>query len=801
MLMYWHYLTFAWRRIRREKKINLIRIANLSIGLASGLVIFLVVNYMLTFDRYHPEVERSYWVVTDLKKETTLQTDAAPRPLAEVLRRDYAFVESAVKLETFFGRTISIPNGQGGWEKKFNESRNMCFTESQYFDLFGVEWLSGDPHKALATPNAIVISERYAEKYFQTTLALGKTVRLDNRVNLTVTGIIKNPPSNTQLRYDGLVSYATLANLEPPTALNDWLGLQSMCFVRLRKGISPNQLTTALAAVQKKHLPAAQLRNFSYHVLPLTELNHARSGMAPRPILFALMAVGLLLVMAACINYVNLATAQALQRAHETGVRKVVGSNRWQLIKQFMTETALLTFAAVLLALILTQLALPVVNDTLTQQDETLHPNISVLDVFTPNALLWFVPLVLGVVFLAGFYPSWVLSGFNPIKALAGRLTRAKGGLTIRRTLITGQFLLTQLFLIVVLVITSQLRHMQKADWGFRTDNKLVVWLPKQGAIPYERLRKSWLDTPGVQSVTFANEPPVSPYNRPSPFSYHTSTEPESFEILVRTADEHYLSAFGLSLLKGRNFSKKDTSRHEVLVNETFVKQLGIASSKEVIGKPIRIKGTEHVIAGVVKDFRTGNLHEPIRPIALVHDLSHSSMAVLTFAPSAVSSASNAVEAIWNNTFPEDIYRRSYLNELLDSFTKMEQLLAGFVQIFAFIAIAMNCLGLYGLVTFMAEKRAKEIGVRRMLGARTEQLLWVFGREFSRLLLVGFAVAAPLGWWLTSGWLQQYAYRIQMSGWFLVATLGLMVAITAATIIGHAMKAVATNPVKHLRAE
>jgi len=799
--MIWHYLTFAWRRIRREKKTNLIRITNLSIGLASGLIIFLVVNYMLTFDRYHPEVERSYWVVTDLKRETTLQTDAAPRPLAEVLRRDYSFVESAVKLETLFGRTISIPSGRGGWKKKFNESRNLCFTEPHYFDMFGVEWVSGDPKKALASPNSIVISEQYAEKYFNTLMAMGKTVRLDNRVDLTVTGIIKNPPPNTQLRYDGLVSYATLANLEPAAPLNDWLGIQSMCFVRLRKGILPQQLTTALDAVRKKHLPAAELRNFSYHALPLTELNHARSGMAPRPILFALMAVGLLLVAAACINYVNLATAQALQRAHETGVRKVVGSSRWQLIKQFMIETTLLTFASVLLALGLTQLVMPSVNDTFTQQDPTLRPAISVLDLFTPHALRWFVPLILGVILSAGFYPSWVLSGFNPIKALAGRLTRAKGGLTIRRTLITGQFLLTQLFLIVVLVITSQLRHMQKADWGFRTNDKLVVWLPKQGPIPYERLRKSWLDTPGVQSVTFANEPPVSPYNRPSPFSYHTSTEPESFEILVRTADEHYLSAFGLSLLKGQNFNTQDTSRHEVLVNETFVKQLGVSSSNDVVGKPIRIKGTEHVIAGVVKDFRTGNLHEPIRPLALVHDVSHSTMGILTFSPPATASASKAIEALWDQTFPEEIYRRSFLNELLGSFTKMEQLLANFVQIFAFIAIAMNCLGLYGLVTFMAEKRAKEIGVRRILGARTTQLLWVFGREFSRLLLVGFAIAAPLGWWLTSGWLQQYAYRIQLNGWFLVTTLGIMVVITTATILGHAMKAVVTNPVKHLRAE
>ncbi|WP_229208754.1 ABC transporter permease [Dyadobacter luticola] len=220
-----HYLTLFWRRVWRERQTNFIRVGSLSLGLASGLVIFMVVNYMFSFDRYHPHMDRSYWVVTDVKREQVMQTDAAPRPLAEVLRQEYPFVESAVRLETFFGRTISIPNGKGGWAKKFNEARNMAYAEPQYFDLFGVEWVSGDPKTALSAPNSIVLSERYAQKYFNTKLPIGRTLRLDNRVDLTVTGIMKNPPGNTQLRYDGLVSYATIPVLESPAALSGWQGL------------------------------------------------------------------------------------------------------------------------------------------------------------------------------------------------------------------------------------------------------------------------------------------------------------------------------------------------------------------------------------------------------------------------------------------------------------------------------------------------------------------------------------------------------------------------------------------------
>lgn len=796
-----HFLSFAWRRIWREKQVNMIRIANLSIGLGSGLVIFLVVNYMLTFDRYHPHVDRSYWIVTDVHRESTMQTDAAPRPLADVLRRTYPFVESAVRLETIFGRMIGVPNGRGGWAKKFNEARNLCFAEPQYFDLFAVQWVSGNPKTALSSPNCIVLSERYAEKYFNTTAAVGKVLRFDNRVDLTVTGIIKNPPANTQLRYDGLISYATIPILESEAAMQDWQGLQSMCFVLMRHGSTADQLLGALRAVRNKHLPAAERSHFSYHVLPLTELNHQRSGMAPRIVLYSLIAVGLLLVAASCINYVNLATAQALQRSREVGVRKVVGSNRFQLLKQFMIETGLVTLLSVVVALMLTQLAMPLVNQILNDQDETLQPSISIIDLLEPGALSWFLPLLLGVTVFSGLYPAMVLARFNPAKALSGRLGRGAGGLNIRRTLITGQFMITQLFLIVVLVITSQLRHMQKIDWGFRYDGMLAVWLPQQLPIEYERLTAAWQRIPGVESITFASDPPASPYNRPASFSYHTASEPEPFETRVRAVDDKYLSVFGLSLVAGRNFDATDTTGQQVLVNEIMVRRLGLSSPAEVVGKRMRIKDADRTIVGVVKDFRSGDLHAPVVPVTLIHDLKHSAMAVLAFAPKLQNIPEKSLQSTWEQVMPDQIYKSSPVGKLMKSFSDMENLLAGFVQIFACIAVAMNCLGLYGLVTFMAETRAKEIGIRRILGARMAQMLWIFGKEFSRLMAIGFVFAAPLGWWLTSGWLQQYAHRIQLNGWLLLATIALMAIITTATVLGHALKAAVANPVKYLRAQ
>lgn len=800
--MLFHYLTVARRHLWQNRHVNLISVLGLGIGLASGLVIFLVVNYMFSFDRYHPHLDRSYWIVTDIKRERTMPTDAAPRPLAEVLRRDYAFVETSTRLETFFGRTLSVPNGKGGWIKKFAEARNVCFTEPQYFDLFGVYWVSGNRKTALAAPNTIVISERYARKFFDSQPAMGRTLRLDNRTDLTVTGIVKDPPANTQLRFDAFVSYATIPVLEGPTALADWQGLQAMCFVRLREGTNPALLSQSLPVIRRKNLSPKEAAHFDYHVLPLAELNHQRSGMAPRPVLYALIGVGILLVMAGCINFVNLATARALKRAREVGVRKVMGSTRWQLIGQFMLETALLVCLAIVVALVLAQLCLPFINQILAATVDKLQPDMSVADLVQQRAIGWFLGLVIGVIILSGLYPAFVLARFNPATALASQsTTRFTGRLTVRQALILGQFVLMQLFILSVLVITIQLRHMGQAEWGFHRESIQVIFLPQREASPLPLLREQWLSIPGVEQVTFGSDPPASAYNRPSPFSYHTATEPEAFETCVRAIDDHYLSAFDLRLIAGRNVRPTDTTGRDVLVNETLVKQLGITSPGTVVGKRIRVKDADRVIVGVVRDFRSGDLHQPVLPITLVHDLPHSRVAMLRLSPGYSPQTEQGIQQVWDKVLPDQVYHAETLTNLMENFTEIERLLAGMVQAFALVAIGLSCLGLFGLVTFLSEAKSKEIGVRRVLGARTSQLLWLLGREFGKLLGLGFLVAAPLGAWLLSTWLQQYAYRISVNGWLLAGTLILTLLITGLTIARQALKAVRTNPILYLKSE
>ncbi|MCY7360358.1 MAG: ABC transporter permease, partial [Rudanella sp.] len=365
-----NYLSISLRNLWRNRQVSLINVFGLATGLACGIVIFLLVSYLFSFDRYHAKADRTFWIVTDIRHEHVMPTDATPRPLGDVLRRKYPFVESAVRLENIFGRIVSVPNGNGGFTKKFEESRNICFTEPQFVDVFDVKWLAGNAKTALSAPNTVVLSERYARKYFDTENAIGRVLHFDNQSNLTVTGIIKNPPSNTKLRYDVLISYSTVPTLMGDggkRAMQNWEGVTTMCFVALREGVSPLRLTDALLATGRKYLTTKEAKLLDFHALPLADLNHnpQYGGTAPRPILYALILIGLFLVIAACINFVNVATAYALKRSKEVGVRKVMGSTRFQLIGQFLTETTLITLTAVAVSVLLAHLSLPMLNNAL----------------------------------------------------------------------------------------------------------------------------------------------------------------------------------------------------------------------------------------------------------------------------------------------------------------------------------------------------------------------------------------------------------------------------------------------------
>ncbi|GAB3025281.1 ABC transporter permease [Spirosoma pulveris] len=798
-----NYLKIALRNLWRNRKVSVISIVGLSIGLACGLVLFLLVSYMFSFDRYHAKADRTFWVVTDIRQENIVPTDATPRPMGDVLRQELPFVETAARLENVSRRVVSVPDGKGGFSKKFDESRNLCFTEPQYFDIFDTEWVSGSPKTALAAPNTVVLSERYARKYFGSANPIGQVLRFDNQTNLTVTGLIKNLPSNTKLRYDAFISYATLPTLMGEggnRAMQDWTHVFTVCFVTLREGTSVERLINAFPVLRKKYLTTPEAKKLDFHAIPLPELDHMSQygGRSPKVILYALIAVGLFLVLAACINFINIATAHALKRAKEVGVRKAVGSSRWQLIGQFMVETTLVTLAAVALAIGLAFLCLPMLNSALS----VMNTDISIGNLFRPDSLRWFVVLILGVILLAGLYPSLVLARFNPVAALRGRLTTQQvGGVFVRRGLIVTQFFITQLFLIGVAVMLAQVRHMQQADLGFQKDAILTVPVPAGNALKQDVIRTRMAQLAGVEAVSLGADPPAAYRRLPVPFTFDTHTQPEKFPTMVKVGDKNYVSLYGIRLVAGRNFRNNDTTNNEALVNETMVRELGLRSPSDVIGKRVTLWGGDKIVVGVVRDFHLSGLPRHIPPTTLLNYYRENQLASLKLDPATIPATLKAIEQIWNELYPEHVFKADFVNDLLSNFYMTEQILLGLAEVFSLIAILISCLGLYGLVTFMAEAKTKEIGVRKVLGATAAQLVWLFGREFCRLILIGFALAAPLGWFLMNGWLQGYTYRINVNGWILAGALFVASLITALTVGFESLKAARANPAKSLQNE
>ncbi|RRA99981.1 ABC transporter permease [Larkinella rosea] len=796
-----NYLKISLRNIWRNRLSSAISTFGLAVGLASGLLIFLLVNWLFSFDRYHDKADRTYWIVTDVHHDHVVPSDATPRPLGEVLRRNYPFVESAVRMELAFGKIIGTPDGKGGLAKKFEESRNVCFTEPQFFEVFDVEWAKGNQKTALSASNTVVLSERYAQKYFDGADPIGRTIRFDNQTNLTVTGVIKNPPSNTKLGVEVLISYATLPGLTGnPQLMQQWGSPGTLCFVALREGTPVERLTSTFSIIRRNYLAAQEAKRLDFKALPLSDLNHnpQYGGHAPRPILYALIIVGVFLVVAACINFINVATARAIQRSKEVGIRKAVGSTRGQLIGQFLTETTLITLAAVGLALVLTHFNLPLLNNALAM----LKADLSVLDVFRPDSLLWFGGLSLGVVLLAGFYPSLVLSRFNPVAALRGQLTTQQvGGLSVRRGLVVGQFFITQLFVIGAIVMTMQVRHMQQIDLGFNKESVLTVPVPTTNVLKQQTLRERLGQIPGVVQVALAGDPPASFRRPPVPFTFDSHTEPEKFPIAVKVGDKAYVSLFKLKLVAGRDFRANDSTANELLVNQAMINQLGLRSPADILDKRLTVFGATRTIVGVVNDFQLGEAHGPIPPTAIINLPTEMTIAALKVAPANLSATVRAVEKVWNEQFSQHVFKAVFVDDLIDQFYTTEKILLGLIQVFSLIAILIGSLGVYGLVTFMAESKTKEIGVRKVLGATRSQLLWLFGREFGKLVLLGFLVAAPLGGWLMNNWLRGYEYRVALSWWIFALTVLLTGGITFLTVSYESIKASLVNPVKSLRSE
>jgi putative ABC transport system permease protein len=796
------YFIIAWRNLRRNRSFAITNIFGLSLGIACAILIFTVISYHLSFDKFHSHSNRIYRVVSEFHYDETEFQEGVPQPLGKVFRNDFAFAETSARVRVYHDVTISIPNAAE--VKKFQEIDIAAFAEPSFFDIFNFPLLKGNKQAMLTEPHTAVITEKMARKYFGEEEAIGKVIRvnsLNKVVDFTVNGILKDIPANTDRKQQVYLCYDNLKNYNEYYASDSSWGSTSSSmnfFVMLKPGVTKATVDGAIPSLVKKYLDAEDAKVTQFKLQPLSDIhfNPDFGGYVDRKYLWALASIGFFLILTACVNFINMATAQAVNRSKEVGVRKVLGSRRSQLFLQFMTETVIITIVAALLAYVMANVALPYINELFKEK-----MNIALLQDWKLPVFL--VTLGVFVVFMAGSYPGLILSGLRPVIALKGKLSQKNlGGLSLRKALLVVQFAICQGLIIGMVIISGQMRYSTKSDLGFKKDAVIVMPVAANDKTKMNTLRARMAGVPGVEKITFCHNAPASSGNSFTGVRFEDRAKDEPWEINLKEADDQYISAFGLKLIAGRNFFPSDTVR-ECLVNETLVKKLGFTSAQEAIGKTLRVNGGTIVapIAGVVKDFYNKSFREAISPIVIMPDYKGFRNCAVKINPAHTQATLVSLEKIWNETYPDNVYSYNFLDESIANFYRLENIMLLLVQIFAGIAILIACLGLYGLVSYMAVQKTKEIGVRKVLGAGTWNILWLFGKQFTRLLLIAFVIATPLAWFTMHEWLQDFAYRMQISPWIFLMVIAFTFIVATITIGYTSLRAAVANPIKSLRTE
>lgn len=795
-----NYFTIAWRYLNRHKAFAFINVLGLSLGIACAIIVFTLVTHHLGFDNFHPNSDRIYRIVSEFHYETTEYQSGVPQPLGKAFRNDFSFAEKTARVMVYGNTIVSLPGEKA--IKKFQESDVVAFAEPAFFDIFNFPLVQGDKKTILTAPNTALLTQKMARKYFGNGECMGKTIRvtsLNRQVDFTISGILKDIPANTDRRQEVYLSYPNLKDYNARYAGDSsWGSVRSgmNCFVLLKPGVTKATVDNAFPAFVKKYYDAedAKTTRFTLQPLPDIHFNVDFDGSIDKKYLWALSLIGFFLIVTACVNFINLATAQALNRSREVGVRKVLGSLRAHLFLQFMAETVLVCLLALVLAYGLAKLSLPYIN-TLFESEMS----ISLLQHWPLPVFL--VVLLLLVVFLAGSYPGLILARFRPVLALKGKVSQKDiGGFSLRRTLVISQFAISQVLIIAMIVIAGQMHYSKTADLGFSKDAIVLLPVPMNDKIKMNTLRARFGAIAGVENVSFGFEPPASSANNLTNVRYDNHAKDEPWDVNLKPADDQYVPVYGLKLVAGRNFFPSDTAR-EALVNETFVKKLGLASPHTVIGKKLDVGGYRTLITGVVKDFYNGSFHNAIAPICILSDANRYRNCSVKFRLGQAKPALAALNKIWDDTYPDYVYSHTFLDERIAGFYRLDTMMLRLVEGFAFIAILICCLGLYGLVSFMALKKTKEVGVRKVLGAGVANILWLFGREFTMLLLVAFVIAAPLAWLAMHRWLQDFAYRIPISPWIFLLAMAGSFAIAAVTVGYRSIRSALANPVKSLRTE
>jgi putative ABC transport system permease protein len=813
-----NYLKIAFRQLRADKIHTAINVFGLALGITSCLIIYIFIKYELSFDNFHSNAERTYRIVEHSQKADGVQHwSTTAYPLAEAIRRDMPAI-GVTQTVGPLSRIISSVDKKGNVHR-FEENR-LLFADEQYLQTFDFKkavpegiWLAGNAKTAFRQPNAVVLTQKLAERYFADhndnyENMLGNILRLNNSDPLVVTGIIQNPPHNTNLLFEMLANYQFF-KANNPYAASNWSGnYQGTTYVTLPSQIAPQTFEHQLKELKKKYMNAEDNRRISYHLQPLTDVHTTTLYGASQGgytvstrMLWGLASLAVFLILIASFNFINLTTAQAGRRRKEVGVRKAIGSTTFQLFGQFIGETLIVATVAGLLSM-----------GALYQLLQWLNHSLTIINLdLRPDATVWLfgAELILTTALLAGFYPAVVVSGFRPIVALKNAGSHQRERFSLRQALIIVQFCITYGLIVSTFVASQQMDFFQNKELGFAKEAIIAVNGPRnQMPGKLEVFRQQLLQNPAIREVSFSSGAPITDNHYGTDFRLKSEVVQMNRQAEMKWVDTRYQSLFGLQTIAGRWFTQSDTvlNRAGFVVNETMVKMLGL-TPETAIGKTMVINEGEAAIVGVVKDFHNVSLQQPITPCVLLcqntgfYDRIHVQLQTQSGRLANVSQMLGAIEQTWKQAFPQDVYQYTFLNESLAKGYIVEQLVFDAFRIFAAISIFIACLGLFGLITFAANQRTKEIGVRKVLGASVAGIVTLLSKDFLKLIMMAIVISGPIAWYLMNQWLQNFEYRIAIEWWVFGLAGILSMSIALLTISFRAIKAALMNPVKSLRNE
>ncbi|MNX30330.1 Macrolide export ATP-binding/permease protein MacB [compost metagenome] len=790
-------LKIAWRNLWKNKGYTLINILGLSIGMASCILIFIFIRYQMSFDKGFKDSDRIYRVVSswDYSDGNQFFSQGVPMPLTPAMRNDFSpYLEKIAAIEQSAG-VIQIKDIAGKETLKSNE--DVFYIEPDFFGIFDYKWLSGD-YAALKDPGNIVLSKEMADKFFGSWKnALGRSVNFDTADYLVI-GVIDDVAENNSVPLKIMLSYKSLKSRN----LDRWgsVGSSSESYIKLKPNVKIEALNTPLKAFLKKYYTEKAPGKEGHLFQPLNDIHYNSkfgnfSGrIMPKKQIYGLAIIGFFLIITASINFINLATAQAVSRSKEVGIRKVMGSQRSQLVVQFLTETLTIVLVSLLLGSVLTEIALPGMQNLFGSK-------ISFSIFEHPIILAFLLFLVVFVSLLAGFYPAIVISGFNPVLAIKSKISANTGGLGLRKILVVLQFAITATLIIGTLVILQQMKYIRQQPLGFNPTAIAMVDLPNDSLTMqrFDTFKSQLKQVPGVEDVSLCRTAPSSQNNNGSSFSYNSSKDAD-FQVNTKNADVDYLKTFDLKLVAGRNIVKSDTI-NEYLVNETLLKKLNVKNPNEAIGKILSMGGMKAPIVGVIQDFKNRSLHESIDPILVGSSRTRYFNAALKLNSSQMVATMQNVRKIWQNTFPESVYSELFLDEQIANYYQGEKVMGTLFEVFAAVIIFISFIGLFGLISFVATQRTREVAIRKVLGASTIELIKMLNGSFLTMVFIANVIAWPLAYLFVSKWLSGFAYRIDISIWPFALAMIISMLITLITVSFRSYKAAVANTVDALKYE